>query len=157
ISNRTEFSEISICNVICSCPRLQHLDLSFCRITDITIEEISAKHLNGRSCLNLKYLNLRGCCKISKVAVDKLNPNIHVENFVETLTPPDLIGMVRNHLTQNNVASRQILAQSLQGLLDLNMQDNQNSVLSQIRRHRAGERILAPEWWYSTDLTSPER
>ena len=26
ISNRTEFSEISICNVICSCPRLQHLD-----------------------------------------------------------------------------------------------------------------------------------
>src|SRR6266498_1908845 len=30
ISKHTEFSEISICNVICSCPRLQHLDLSFC-------------------------------------------------------------------------------------------------------------------------------
>src|SRR6266498_310330 len=124
ISNLIEFSEISICNVIHSCPRLQQLDLSFCRITDISIEEIAAKRLNGRSCLNLKYLNLRGCCKISKVAVDKLNPNIHVENFVETLMPPDLIGMVRNHLTQNNVASRQILAQSLQRLLDLNMQDN---------------------------------
>src|SRR6266540_1843777 len=33
ISKHTEFSEISICNVICSCPRLQHLDLSFCQIT----------------------------------------------------------------------------------------------------------------------------
>ncbi|CAB4430882.1 unnamed protein product [Rhizophagus irregularis] len=32
--------------------------------------------------------------------------------------------MVRNHLTQNNVASRQILAQSLQSLLDLSMRDN---------------------------------
>ena|SRR2546430_4896515 len=30
-------------------------DLSFCEITDITIEEIA------RSRLNLKYLNLRGC------------------------------------------------------------------------------------------------
>ena len=124
ISNCTEFSEISICNVIHFCSRFQHLDLSFCKITDITIEEISAKRLDGRSYLNLKYFNLRGCYKISKVAVDKLNPNIHVENFVETLMPPDLIGMVRNHLTQNNVASRQILAQSLQRLLDLNMQDN---------------------------------
>uniref|UniRef100_U9STE1 Uncharacterized protein n=1 Tax=Rhizophagus irregularis (strain DAOM 181602 / DAOM 197198 / MUCL 43194) TaxID=747089 RepID=U9STE1_RHIID len=36
---------------------------------------------------------------------------------METLTPPDLIGLVRNHLTQNNVASRQILARSLQNLL----------------------------------------
>ncbi len=118
ISNRTEFSEISICNVIRSCPRLQHLNLSFCKITDVTIEEIVS------SCLNLKYLDLEGCYKISKKAVDKLNPNIHVENFVETSTPPDLIGVVRNHLTQNNVASRQILAQSLQSLLDLSMRDN---------------------------------
>ena len=64
---------------------------------------------------------MEGCYNISKEAVDQLNPNIHVENFV---TPPDLIGMVSNHLTQNNVAS---LAQMR-------------------RRHRAGERILAPEW-----------
>ncbi|POG60687.1 hypothetical protein GLOIN_2v1787560, partial [Rhizophagus irregularis DAOM 181602=DAOM 197198] len=117
ISNRTEFSEISICNVIRSCPRLQHLDLSFCKISNITIEEIA------RSCLNLKYLNLRGCYKISKEAVDQLvsslSPNINIENFVDTITPPDLIGVVRNHLTHNNVASRQILAQSLQSLLDL--------------------------------------
>ena len=118
ISHRAEFTETSICNVICSCPRLQHLDLSFCKITNITIEEIA------RSCFNLKYLDLEGCYKISKKAVDKLNPNIHVENFVKTSTPPDLIRVVRNHLTQNNVASRQILAQSLQSLLDLSMQDN---------------------------------
>ena len=74
-----------------------------------------------------KYLNLKGCANITKEAIDQLvllNPNIHVENFVETLTPPDLIGVVRNHLTQNNVASRQILAQSLQSLLDLSMRDN---------------------------------
>ena len=85
------------------------------------------------SCLNLKYLDLKGCYKISKEAVDKLNPNIHVENFVKTLTPPDLIRVVRNYLTQNNIASRQILAQSLQSLLDLSMRDNQNSVLSHTR------------------------
>ena len=121
ISNRTEFSEISICNVIRSCLRLQQLNLGFCGISDITIEEIA------RSCLNLKFLNLKGCYNISKKAVDQLillNQNIHVENFMKTLTPPDLIGMVRNHLTQNNVASRQILAQNLQRLLDLNMRDN---------------------------------
>jgi Leucine Rich repeat len=111
-------AETSICNAIHSCPNLQHLNLSFCGITDITIEEIA------RSCLNLKYLNLRGCYKISKRAVNKLNPNTHIENFEETLTTPDLIGVVRNHLTHNNVASRQILAQSLQSLLDLSMRDN---------------------------------
>ncbi|GBB91682.1 hypothetical protein RclHR1_19040005 [Rhizophagus clarus] len=118
ISGHTGFSEIIICNVICSYPRLQQLDLSYCEITDITIEEIT------RSCPNLKYLNLRGCYKISKEAVNKLNPNIHIENFKETLLPPDLIRAVRNHLVQNNVFSRQILAQGLQRLLDLSMQDN---------------------------------
>ena len=118
ISNRTEFFEISICNVICSCPRLQHLDLSFCEISDITIEEIA------RSCPNLKYLDLKGCYSISKEAVDQLvslNPNIHIKNFVDTLSPPDLIGVVINHLTQNNIASRQTLAQRI---LDLSMRDN---------------------------------
>jgi hypothetical protein len=148
IFGRTEFSEVSICNVIRSCLRLQQLDLSYCEITDITIEEIA------RSCPNLKYLNLRGCYIvgyptyiISKEAIDQLvslNPNIHIKNFVDTLSPPDLIGVVINHLTQNNVASRQILAQNL--------------VLSQMRRrHRAGEIILAPGWLNSTDLTSPEQ
>ncbi|PKB92624.1 hypothetical protein RhiirA5_444020 [Rhizophagus irregularis] len=97
--NRTEFSEISICNVICSCPKLQQLNFSYCEITDKTIEEIA------RLCHILKYLNLR-------------------ENFEETLIPPDLIEAVRNHLIQNSVSSRQILAQGFQNLLDLSMQDN---------------------------------
>ncbi|GBC14877.1 uncharacterized protein OCT59_017149 [Rhizophagus irregularis] len=118
ISNHTEFSEISICNIVRSCPRLYQLDFTYCEITDITIEEIA------RSCLNLKYLNLGGCYKISKGAVNKLNPNTYIENFKETLTPSDLIGAVRNHLIQNNVSSRQILAQGLQNLLDLSMRDN---------------------------------
>ena len=82
----------------------------------MTIKEIAS------SCLNLKYLNLEGCYKISKLV--SLNPNIHVDNFADSITPPDLIGLVRNHLTQNNVARRQILAQNLQSLLDLSMRDN---------------------------------
>jgi hypothetical protein len=70
------------------------------------------------SCLNLKYLDLEGCYKISKEAVDQLNQNIHVKNFV---TPPDFIEIVSNHL---------ILAS-----------------LARMRwRYRAGERILALEW-----------
>src|ERR1041384_3110832 len=79
ISHRTDICEQSICNVIRSCPRLQHLSLSFCKITDITIKEIAS------SCFNLKYLDLEGCGNISKEAVDQLislNPNVHVENFV---------------------------------------------------------------------------
>jgi Leucine Rich repeat len=50
ISYRRELTEISICNIIYSCPMLQHLDLSFCNITDFTIGQIA------RLCLNLKYL-----------------------------------------------------------------------------------------------------
>ncbi len=48
-------SELSICNVICSYPKLQCLNLSYCNITSKTIEEIA------RSCLNLKFLDLEGC------------------------------------------------------------------------------------------------
>ncbi|PKK73422.1 hypothetical protein RhiirC2_823570 [Rhizophagus irregularis] len=97
IFGHTEFSEVSICNVIRSCPKLQHLNLSFCKITDITIEEIAS------SCLNLKYLDLKGCDDISKEAVDQLvshNPNIHVENFV---APPDFINTLRDYLSQHNI------------------------------------------------------
>jgi hypothetical protein len=118
ISYRTEILEPSICNIIRSCPKLQHLSLRFCEITDMTIKEIAC------SCLNLKYLDLKGCENISKEAIDRLvslNPNIHVENFMETLTPSDFIGVVSNYLTQNNVANRQILTQRL---LDLSIQDN---------------------------------
>ncbi|PKY62089.1 RNI-like protein [Rhizophagus irregularis] len=147
ISRCTEFSETSMCNVIRSCPRLQQLDLSYCGITDKTIEEIA------RSCPKLKYLNLEGCYKISKEAIDQLvslNPDIHVETTPMIMgtadNPNDFITAFTDYLTQNNVASRQTLACL------------QNSVLSMIRRrHRTGERILAPEWWYSTDLTNPER
>src|SRR5581483_6372129 len=84
ISRCTEFSETTICNVIRSCPKLQHLKLSYCRITDTIIEEIAG------SCLNLKYLNLEGCNNISKEAIDQLvllNPNIHVENFIPIRIP----------------------------------------------------------------------
>ena len=107
-----------------SCPRLQQLDLGFCKISDIIIEEIA------RSCPNLKYLNLRGCYKISKEAVDQLvslNPNINIENFVDTITPPDFISAFRDYLVplrplvQHNVANNQYSAQNL---LSLCMRDS---------------------------------
>ena len=41
-------SELSICNVIRSYSKLQHLNLKYCNITSMTIREIA------RSCLNLK-------------------------------------------------------------------------------------------------------
>ncbi|CAI2189678.1 3196_t:CDS:2, partial [Funneliformis geosporum] len=66
-----------------SLKQLQQFDLCFCKITNITIEEIAS------SCLNLKYLKLEGCDNVSKEAIDQLislNPNIHVENFVCTIT-----------------------------------------------------------------------
>ncbi|RGB21580.1 hypothetical protein C1646_777692 [Rhizophagus diaphanus] len=119
IAYRTKITKHSICGIIRSSPKLQHLDITFCEIiSDMTIKEVA------RSYLNLKYLNLRGCYNISKKAVYQLvslNPNIHIENFEETLTPPDFIGAVINHLTQNNVVSRQTLTQNL---LDLSMRDN---------------------------------
>ena len=122
ISGHTGFSEIIICNVICSCPRLQQLDLSYCEITDITIEEIA------RSCHILKYLNLRGCYKISKGAVNKLvslNPDINVETTPMIMgtadNPNDFITAFTDYLRQANFANRHIFAQ---GLLDLSMRDN---------------------------------
>uniref|UniRef100_U9TFS9 RNI-like protein n=1 Tax=Rhizophagus irregularis (strain DAOM 181602 / DAOM 197198 / MUCL 43194) TaxID=747089 RepID=U9TFS9_RHIID len=63
---------------------LQHLDLSYCEVTNEIIKEIAY------SCLNLKYLNLDECNNISKEAINQLvslNPNIHVENFENTIMP----------------------------------------------------------------------
>ena len=80
----TGITELTICDIIRSCPGLQHLDLSYCEVTNLVIEEIA------HSCLNLKYLNLEGCDNVSKEAIDQLvllKPNIHVENFVNTVMP----------------------------------------------------------------------
>ena len=66
ISYRTEILELSICNIIHSYPKLQHLSLRFCEISNMIIKEIAS------SCLNLKYLDLEGCNNISKEAVDSL-------------------------------------------------------------------------------------
>ncbi|CAI2181783.1 19890_t:CDS:2 [Funneliformis geosporum] len=89
-------NDIGLSAIANSCHKLEYLNISihkdYCVITNITIEEIA------RLCLNLKYLNLRGCYKISKEAVNQLvSLNLNIKN---------------------NVTSRQILAQSL---LDLSM------------------------------------
>ncbi|CAI2197909.1 8315_t:CDS:2, partial [Funneliformis geosporum] len=59
-----EITEHSICGIICFSSKLQHLNITFCEITDIIIKKIAS------SCLNLKYLNLEGCDNISKEAID---------------------------------------------------------------------------------------
>ncbi|PKB95632.1 hypothetical protein RhiirA5_436349 [Rhizophagus irregularis] len=106
----------------------------------MTIKEITC------SCLNLKYLDLKGCENISKEAIDRLvslNPNIHVENFVSTITTPDLIGALSDLLSRYSNTSIAINSQFL----------TQSTLIS-----RAVDRILADqaECWYSTDLTNPE-
>ena len=147
ISKHTEFSEISICNVICSCSRLQQLDLSYCEITDITIKEIA------RSCFNLKFLNLRGCYIISKEAVDKLNPNIHVENFVDTITPPDFISAFSDFLfsafPRHGAVSNQNSA-----LHQIDRQPNFNTIAIVLDDVLAGQ---SAERWFTTNLANSER
>jgi hypothetical protein len=81
ISCRKEIIGTSICDIIRSCPRLQHLEFSNCKAIYEIIKEIA------NSCLNLKYLKLEGCDNDGKEALVSLNPNIHVENFVCTITP----------------------------------------------------------------------
>ncbi len=106
-------AEISICNAIHFCLNLQHLNLSFYEITDVTIKEISCSYLN------LKYLNLKEYANITKEAIDQLislNPNIHVENFM------------------NFMDMRAELDQEIRGLYNTrhSVSNNQNSILSQI-------------------------
>jgi hypothetical protein len=128
ISYHIEIFEPSICNIIRSCPKLQHLSLRFCEISDMTIKEIAC------SCLNLKYLNLKECENISKEAINRLvslNSNIHVENFVGTITTPDLIGAISDLLSRYSNTSIAINRQSpTQGIIYTLMS-------------RAGDRILA--------------
>nr|CAG8444472.1 7869_t:CDS:2 [Entrophospora candida] len=81
----------SICNVIRSCPKLQHLGLGSCKISKATIREIT------RSCPNLKYLDLEGVKNISKKAIKQLNLNIHIDNFNEEDESPPLIRGLIQH------------------------------------------------------------
>jgi hypothetical protein len=167
ISHRTDICELSICNVIRSCPRLQQLDLSFCKITNITIEEIA------RSYLNLKYLDLKGCNKINKKAIDQLvslKPNIHVKNFVDMSfldsmiirvdsgADHPIIAINRHSPAQGIVStliSRAVNDQNLEHALDqIHWQPNRRSPRNYFDRILANHQA---EWWYSTDLTNPER
>ena len=110
ISHRRDICELSICNVVCSCPRLLQLDLSFCKITDIAIKEIAC------SCLNLKNLNLEGCYKISKEAIDQLNPNTHVENF------------------QGRVEIQAVIERMVGGVVELLSRDHTVAIRTQFQR-----------------------
>ena len=79
ISYRKDIFGTSICDIIHFCPRLQHLEFSYCEVTNEIIKKIAG------SCLNLKYLKVEGCDIVIKEVVDQLvsslSSNIHVENF----------------------------------------------------------------------------
>ncbi|PKY57078.1 RNI-like protein [Rhizophagus irregularis] len=157
-------AETSICNAIHSCPNLQHLNLSFCGITDVTIKEIS------HSCLYLKYLNLEGCANITKEAIDQLvllNPNIHVEDFMNSMDMraelDQEIGRIYNirHSVGNNLNS--VLPQLYQHLSFMTVDSGDDHHIIAMNRHsptrgiistlmsRAGDRILANQSeWYRT-------
>jgi len=81
-----EFTRILICDIIYSCLRLQHLDLSYYEVTNEIIKKIACSYLN------LKYLNLKrydNINNISKEAVNQLislNPNIYIKIFMNTIT-----------------------------------------------------------------------
>ncbi len=64
----------------------------------MTIKEVA------RSCLNLKYINLRRCY-ISKEALDQLNPNTHIEIFWDPFNNQAVIKQVIRQLynTQHSV------------------------------------------------------
>ncbi|CAI2189069.1 787_t:CDS:2 [Funneliformis geosporum] len=91
-----EVDDGDLWEIIKLCHKLEYLNIAYRRgITEHSICEIA------NSFLNLKYLNLEGCNNISKETVDQfvlLNPNIHVENFMNTLSSPDFINTLRDYL-----------------------------------------------------------
>ncbi|PKC53434.1 hypothetical protein RhiirA1_479304 [Rhizophagus irregularis] len=120
-----------------SYPNLKYLNLEKNKYVSSHVEIITDKGLFAlaNACRKLEYLNISyhieitrtsisKCYNISKEAVDQLNRNIHVENFV---MPPDFIGIVSNHLTLASLAQMR-------------------------KQHRVGERILAPEWVFTLPI-----
>ncbi|RGB24624.1 hypothetical protein C1646_725675 [Rhizophagus diaphanus] len=91
---------------MCLSPNIIYLDFNFSTgFSDKILNRIAKSYPNlnieeiAKSCHNLKYLNLRGCDKISKEAIDKLNSNIHVENFMASIDsiPAGLDETIRQH------------------------------------------------------------
>ncbi|PKY59682.1 hypothetical protein RhiirA4_482640, partial [Rhizophagus irregularis] len=71
-----------------SYPNLEYLNISNLR------GEFWPKNDIGLTAIANSCYKLEWCYNISKKTVNQLNPDIHVEDFVETLTPSDLIGVV---------------------------------------------------------------
>ncbi|CAG8852285.1 21385_t:CDS:2, partial [Gigaspora margarita] len=59
-----------ITEIAFSCPKLKHLELGYCSISNKAVEEIAS------NCTNLKYLSLERCKEISKEVMKKLNSKI---------------------------------------------------------------------------------
>ena len=85
----TEYLDISGCTFIPEstinkthqfCPKLLHLELGVCDISNATIREIS------RSCPNLKYPELEDCKNVSKKAIKKLDQNIFESRISKNVT-----------------------------------------------------------------------
>ncbi|RGB22006.1 hypothetical protein C1646_822715 [Rhizophagus diaphanus] len=104
ISNRREYSEASICNVIRSCPRLQQLDLSFCQITNITIKEIAGSYLNLKQ-LGIPHDAPRDVASLKNFINDKLSRRL---SECRILARPSLRSGGRLYNTQYSVDNSNI-------------------------------------------------
>ncbi|GBB98052.1 hypothetical protein RclHR1_31270002 [Rhizophagus clarus] len=135
----TEITDDGLSIVVLRCRKLEYLNISHrTAITDITINAIA------RSCLNLKYIDLKGCYNISKEAICQLIPNVHVENIVGV--SPHYISLMDKYLSQYDVCGLAELEQKIRRRNDAN---NLNSALML----RTIKNLLADQ----TKLVSPEQ
>ncbi|GES73965.1 hypothetical protein GLOIN_2v1476726 [Rhizophagus clarus] len=115
----TEITDDGLSIVVLRYRKLEYLNISHrTAITDITINAIA------RSCLNLKYIDLKGCYNISKEAICQLIPNVHVENIVGV--SPHYISLMDKYLSQYDVCGLAELEQKIRHRNDAN---NLNSAL----------------------------
>ncbi|GES77608.1 hypothetical protein GLOIN_2v1786101 [Rhizophagus clarus] len=115
----TEITDDGLSIVVLRCRKLEYLNISHrTAITDITINAIA------RSCLNLKYIDLKGCYNISKEAKCQLIPNVHVENIVGV--SPHYISLMDKYLSQYDVCGLAELERKIRRRNDAN---NLNSAL----------------------------
>ena len=97
---------------------------------------------------------MKGCYKITIDQLVLLNPNIHVENFVDPMDNPAVIERVIELLSRGHTVAMRVDSGADHPIIAINRQTSTQGIISTLMS-RAGERILANQAeWYSTDLTN---